>query len=157
MSPVACPDCGREGFDTAPACLGCGRAFAHGAPPKTAIRLGTSRLVVSACALGGVVLIAIGVSVRDRPGRAPVSQAQSEARALHPAAEKYRVEHPSEPCPTMEVLRAKLEISSMTPIVDPWGTTYAVVCNGEDDVTIVSAGPDKTLRSGDDIRVPEGL
>jgi hypothetical protein len=51
-------------------------------------------------------------------------------------------------------LRAEKEISERTNVQDPWGTTYKVLCT-DDDVTVLSFGPDKVQGTDDDIRIPE--
>ena len=35
-------------------------------------------------------------------------------------------------------------------VVDPWGTTYAIECRG-DDIVVTSAGPDRAFGTADDI------
>jgi len=103
-----------------------------------------------------VGLIAGGVAVVAVPkfAEAQKKQAQTDARTIHPAAEKYRVDHPSDGCPTVELLREKKELSQSSKLTDPWDTPYKVVCS-EEDVVIVSFGPDKKENTADDIRIPE--
>ena len=103
-----------------------------------------------------VGLIAGGVAVVAVPkyAEAQKKQAQTDARTIHPAAEKYRVDHPGEQCPTVELLREKKELSQASKITDPWDTPYKIFC-GEEDVAVMSFGPDKKENTNDDIRVPE--
>jgi general secretion pathway protein G len=103
-----------------------------------------------------VGLIAGGVAVVAVPKyqESQKNQAKIDARTIHPVAEKYRVDHPGEPCPTVELLRDKKELSAASKITDPWDTPYKIVCN-DDDTYIMSAGPDKREGTPDDIRIPE--
>jgi len=103
-----------------------------------------------------VGLIAGGVAVVAVPkyAEAQKKQAQIDARTIHPAAEKYRVDHPGDQCPTVELLREKKELSQASKITDPWDTPYKILC-GEEDVAVLSMGPDKKENTADDIRIPE--
>jgi len=60
-----------------------------------------------------VGLIAGGVAVVAVPKyqEAQKKQAQIDARTIHPAAEKYRVDHTGEGCPTVELLREKKDLT----------------------------------------------
>lgn len=102
-----------------------------------------------------VGLIAGGVAVVAVPKyqESQKNQAKIDARTIHPVAEKYRVDHPGV-CPTVEQLRAEKELSAASKITDPWDTPYKIVC-GDDDLYVLSAGPDKKEGSPDDIRIPE--
>jgi general secretion pathway protein G len=103
-----------------------------------------------------VGLIAGGVAVVAVPKyqESQKNQAKIDARTIHPVAEKYRIDHPGEPCPTVELLRDKKELSAASKITDPWDTPYKIVCT-DDDTSVVSFGPDKKEGTGDDIRIPE--
>lgn len=103
-----------------------------------------------------VGLIAGGVAVVAVPKyqESQKNQAKIDARTIHPVAEKWRVDHPGQTCPTVEQLRAEKELSAASKITDPWDTPYKIVCN-EEDVAVLSLGPDKKEGSADDIRIPE--
>lgn len=103
-----------------------------------------------------VGLIAGGVAVVAVPKyqESQKNQAKIDARTIHPVAEKYRVDHPGSPCPTVEQLRAERELSAASKITDPWDSPYKIVC-GDDDVAVLSLGPDKKENTTDDIRIPE--
>ena len=102
-----------------------------------------------------VGLIAGGVAVVAVPKyqESQKNQAKIDARTIHPVAEKYKVDHPGQ-CPTVEQLRAEKELSAASKITDPWDTPYKIVC-GDDDIYVVSFGPDKKENTNDDIRIPE--
>ncbi len=101
-------------------------------------------------------LIAGGVAVVAVPqfANAQKKQAQTDSRTIHPVAEKYRVDHPGDGCPTVELLREKRELSAAAKLTDPWDSPYKIVC-GDEDVTVLSLGPDKKEGTADDIRIPE--
>lgn len=103
-----------------------------------------------------VGLIAGGVAVVAVPKyqQAQKKQAHTDAITIHPVAEKYRVDHPGDQCPTVAELRAARELSATSKLTDPWDTPYQIVC-GEDMVTVLSLGPDKKEGTKDDIRVPD--
>lgn len=102
-----------------------------------------------------VGLIAGGVAVVAIPkyAESQKNQAKIDARTIHPVAEKYKVDHPGQ-CPTVEQLRAEKELSAASKITDPWDTPYAIRCQDE-DISVVSFGPDKKEGTADDIRIPD--
>jgi prepilin-type N-terminal cleavage/methylation domain-containing protein len=73
------------------------------------------------------------------------------ARLLRDAAGAWRSEHPD--CPTPTQLREERYVDRGASLEDAWGTPYAIVCEAE-DVTVVSAGPDKQPNTPDDLREP---
>ena len=102
-----------------------------------------------------VGLIAGGVAVVAVPkfAEAQKNQAKIDARSIHPVAEKYLVDHPGQ-CPTVEQLRAEKELSAASKITDPWDTPYKNVC-ADEELMVLSFGPDKKENTKDDIRIPE--
>ncbi|MBX3233666.1 MAG: prepilin-type N-terminal cleavage/methylation domain-containing protein [Labilithrix sp.] len=103
-----------------------------------------------------VGLIAGGVAVVAIPkyAEAQKKQAKNDVLAIHPVAEKYRVDHPGS-CVTVEQLKAEKELSPGSKITDPWDTPYKINC-ADDETYVLSAGPDKKEGTADDIRIPEG-
>ena len=102
-----------------------------------------------------VGLIAGGVAVVAIPkyAKAQKDQSKNDIMAIHPIAEKYRVDHTGT-CPTVEQLRAEKELSATSKITDPWDTPYQIRC-ADDETYVLSFGPDKKENTADDIRVPE--
>ena len=102
-----------------------------------------------------VGLIAGGVAVVAVPKyqESQKHQAKIDARTIHPVAEKYKVDHPGV-CPTVEQLRAEKELSAASKVTDPWDSPYKIIC-GDDDIMVLSFGPDKKENTNDDIRIPE--
>jgi hypothetical protein len=58
-------------------------------------------------------------------------------------------------CPTPEALVADHAIDFASEVRDQWGNPFKIICEEDDDVTIMSAGADKKEGTADDIRVPE--
>lgn len=104
-------------------------------------------------AIIGLIAGAISVAVIPKLTEARKEQAKNDALALHPIAEKYRADRPGDACPTIELLKERKELSNTSKITDPWETPYKVVCT-EDEVFVVSFGPDKKEGTADDIKVP---
>ena len=104
-----------------------------------------------------VGLIAGGVAVVAVPKyqESQKNQAKIDARTIHPVAEKYKVDHPGV-CPTVEQLRAEKELSAASKVTDPWDSPYKIIC-GDDDIMVLSFGPDKKENTNDDIRIPEAV
>jgi general secretion pathway protein G len=102
-----------------------------------------------------VGLIAGGVAVVAIPkyAESQKKQAKIDSQTIHPVAEKYRVDHPGNQCPTVEQLRAEKELGATSKITDPWDTPYAIRC-ADDELYVLSFGPDKKEGTNDDIRVP---
>lgn len=101
-----------------------------------------------------VGLIAGGIAVVAIPKytQAMLDTAKNNAIEIHRIAEAWRAMHSTE-CPTVERLRAEKEIAATAKITDPWDNPYKIVC-GDEDLQVVSFGPDKKENTKDDIRVP---
>ena len=122
---------------------------------RHALRRGVT-LIEILIVLAIVGLIAGGVAVVAVPAfaKAQIKQAQTDARTIHPVAEKYRVDHSGDQCPTVELLREKNELSKTSKVTDPWDTPYKILC-GDEEITVFSFGPDKKENTADDIRIPD--
>ncbi len=103
-------------------------------------------------------LIAGGVAVVAIPKfqQARIDQAKIDLRTIHPVAEKWRIDHVGEECPTVERLRAERELSTAAKLSDPWDSPYKIFC-GDDEVIVSSFGPDRKEGTQDDIRIPEAI
>ncbi len=122
---------------------------------RRALRRGVT-LIEILIVLAIVGLIAGGVAVVAVPAfaKAQIKQAQTDARTIHPVAEKYRVDHSGDQCPTVELLREKNELSKTSKVTDPWDMPYKILC-GDEEITVSSFGPDKKENTADDIRIPD--
>jgi general secretion pathway protein G len=95
---------------------------------------------------GGVAAVAI-----PKLKQAQIDEAKIGARTMQPIADKYRAEHPTEECPTAQLLKDKKEITKAT---DPWEKPYVIECDS-DDLYVISGGPDQKVGTADDITHPE--
>jgi hypothetical protein len=79
--------------------------------------------------------------------------AKLNASAWRRSVGVWRMGHPGEECPSVARLRADKIVDKESNIADPWGSTYSIVCT-EDDIKVISAGPDKKIGTPDDIVAP---
>ncbi len=80
--------------------------------------------------------------------------AKLNASELRHAAGVWKLSHPGEECPTVARLRADKIVDKESNTADPWGSPYSIVCTEDDDITVISAGPDKKIGTPDDIVAP---
>jgi general secretion pathway protein G len=93
---------------------------------------------------------AVAVYKHLEAGRQRVSRIG--ARLMRDAAGAWRSDHPGD-CPTATQLRDARYVDRGASVEDAWGTPYAILCEAE-DVTVVSAGPDRQANTPDDLREP---
>jgi len=82
------------------------------------------------------------------------TQAKTGARVVRTAIQQWQAANNETSCPTMSQLIHEKHLDSGTNTNDPWGQPYELRCS-DDEVTVVSAGPDKKKSTKDDIAVPE--
>jgi hypothetical protein len=102
-----------------------------------------------------VVCAAVAGLVALQPERtfrcgSQTSVARHDIQSLHQVSEMYRASNPGAPCPTVDELIKKRELSRTSSRVDPWGHPYKVFCGADETVT-ASAGPDGQPGTGDDL------
>jgi len=103
-------------------------------------------------AIIGLIAGGAAVAVLPKFAEAKIKAAKTSMKVIQPVADRYRADHPGQ-CPTMEQLRADKELSAGTDINDPWGKPYKIVC-ADDEVYVVSSGPDAKESSNDDLKFP---
>ena len=84
---------------------------------------------------------------------AQIETASQSAREIRNAVTRYRARG-TDQCPTVTQLVSEKEIDSASKVDDPWGTGFRIEC-GEDEVWVMSNGPDKKEGTADDISVPK--
>ena len=82
--------------------------------------------------------------------------ARLSASSLRRLVGTWRLTHPGEDCPNVARLRTDKLIDGESSSSDPWGSPYAIKCP-DDDVVVMSSGPDKKAGTDDDIVVPAGI
>ena len=102
-------------------------------------------------------LSAAGVTVAVLPKfqEAQVKTTETNAREIRNAIQRWRGLKGGTDCPTISQLVQDKEIDSASKVDDAWGSPFKIQCT-EDDVIIMSAGPDKKEGTKDDIIVPKG-
>lgn len=100
-------------------------------------------------------LIAAGavVAIMPRWREAQIRTTETNAKSLRTAVGLWQGAHAAGDCPTTSQLLSDRYLDKAGKAEDAWGTPYKVVC-ANDDVTVVSSGPDKRDGTGDDIVVP---
>lgn len=79
------------------------------------------------------------------------SASLSDAGQIAAAAASFRAEH-SEGCPTPSQLEEDGFLSHATRTDDAWGNRFRVRCD-DDQIVVISAGPDAIPNNADDLRV----
>lgn len=95
-----------------------------------------------------LVAVAAGFAVMPTYNRARIRQAKTDAMSIRQMAVAYELEFGA--CPSLQELIDKQVISSATTTRDPWGSPFAISCDGAEP-TVISAGPDQELNTEDDI------
>jgi general secretion pathway protein G len=102
----------------------------------------------------GLIAGGVAIAVLPRLKESQIRLTQTSARSLRQAAETWRASHPSDQCPTPQVMLQDRTIDSASKVTDAWDSPYKITCE-EDETIVSSAGPDKKDGTADDIRIPE--
>lgn len=105
-------------------------------------------VAIMAMLAGGVAL-----ALLPRFKEAQVSTAKTGATVLRRAVQDWQRLNNEVTCPTISQLVQGKHIDSASNTDDPWGQTYVMMCT-DDEVFVMSAGPDKKRDTKDDISVP---
>ena len=102
-------------------------------------------------------MVAGGVTVFALPKyrEAQEKSAETGARVIRSAIQDWQRVNNEVSCPTVSQLVQDKHIDSAANTDDPWGQEYILTCT-DDDIAVLSKGPDKKRGSSDDIRVPKG-
>jgi general secretion pathway protein G len=103
-----------------------------------------------------LAMVAGGVAAFALPKfkEAQKSQAETGARVMRTAIQQWQAANSESTCPSISQLVQEKHIDPGQSTNDPWAQPYTFVCS-DDDVTVVSAGPDKKKGTKDDISVPK--
>src|SRR5688500_17472779 len=128
------------------------RQFASKARSVRGVTLFEVLIVVAILAMvgGGVAAFALP-RFRD----AQKTSAESGARVVRTAIQQWQAANNETVCPTISQLVQEKHLDSGTSTNDPWGQPFLLVC-ADDEVTVLSSGPDKKKGTKDDISVPKG-
>ena len=104
-----------------------------------------------------LAMVAGGVAVFALPKfrESQIKQAETGARVIRQAVQQWQAANNETSCPTVSQLVQEKQLDSAQNTNDPFGQAYILSCS-EDDVTVISQGPDKKKGTKDDISVPKG-
>jgi general secretion pathway protein G len=105
-------------------------------------------VAIMAMLAGGVALFAL-----PKFKEAQVSTAKTSAQVIRRAVQDWQRVNNEVTCPTMSQLVEGKHIDSASNMDDPWGQAYLLLCT-DDEVFVMSAGPDKKRDTKDDLSVP---
>ena len=105
-----------------------------------------------------LAMVAGGVAVFAIPqfNKAQKSTAETGARTIRQAAQTWQTTNTDSSCPTVSQLIQEKHLDPGQQTADPWGEEYVISCT-EDDIVVLSKGPDKKRGTKDDIQVPQGV
>jgi hypothetical protein len=165
---TSCRACHNPVSAEALACPACGQP--PSSPARTPRFLNLPTLILLLLVLGGIGTVGyIATSVARETANAAKIKADADVIGL--AAEKYRHDHPRKMnseyimpahdanCPTLALLQANGYARGWpaTVTLDPWNSAYDIYCDpdglDDDEVTIVSVGPDRQRQTNDDIKI----
>jgi general secretion pathway protein G len=109
--------------------------------------------VLIVVAIMSMMAAAVVVAVIPKFKDAQIKNADQNAREIRNAVTRYR-SRGTDTCPTMTQLVSEKEIDSASKLDDPWGSAYKIEC-AEDEVYVLSPGPDKKENTADDISIPK--
>ena len=103
-----------------------------------------------------IAMVASGVAVFALPRfkEAQIKTADTGARVIRSAVQNWQRVNNESSCPTISQLVQEKELDSAANTADPWGEDYVLSC-ADDDVTVISKGPDKKKGTPDDVSVPK--
>ena len=107
-------------------------------------------VVILAMIAGGVAFFAL-----PQFNKAKVNTAEGAARVIRQAASQWQATNNETSCPTMSQLVQDKLLDPGQNTADPWGQPFSITC-GDEDVMVVSGGPDKKKGTKDDIVIPKG-
>jgi prepilin-type N-terminal cleavage/methylation domain-containing protein len=109
--------------------------------------------IVVAIAIIAMISAAITVAVIGHKKTAEISLTTSNAETIRMGVKTWWVYHDSASCPTVRALVADGTLDRGKVDFDAWHQPWQIKCE-DNDVTIISRGPDKLPDTEDDIRVP---
>jgi general secretion pathway protein G len=104
-----------------------------------------------------LAMIAGGVAFFALPqfNKAKINTAEGAARVIRQAASQWQATNNETSCPTMSQLVQDKLLDPGQNTADPWGQPFAITC-ADEDVMVLSGGPDKKKGTKDDIVIPKG-
>ena len=103
-----------------------------------------------------IAMVAGGATVFALPRyrEAQIKTAEASARTVRAAVQNWQATSNETSCPTISQLVQEKHLDSASNTQDPWGQPFHLTCT-EDEVFVLSSGPDKKKGTKDDIQVPK--
>jgi len=103
-----------------------------------------------------IAMVAGGATVFALPRYrdAQKKSAETWARTIRAAVQNWQSTTNETSCPTVSQLVQEKHLDSGSSTLDPWGQPFQLTC-AEDEVFVLSTGPDKKKGTKDDIQVPK--
>jgi len=109
-----------------------------------------------AIAIIAMVSGGIAVAVIKKKKDADISLTRTNAQEIRAGVKSWWHTHDSGTCPNIKMLMADGELEKSKAVEhDAWQQPWHLKCD-ENDITVLSSGPDKVPDTEDDIRVPNG-
>jgi len=106
-----------------------------------------------------MALIATGVAFAVIPmlGEARENQTVTDMQVIRQASTVYMIQHNDE-CPSSvgDLVEGRL-LTQAARTTDAWGSEFSIQCDSGGEPVVVSAGADRQMGSGDDIRTDQAL
>ncbi len=103
-----------------------------------------------------IAMVAGGAAVFALPQyrKAQIKNTETWARTIRAAVQNWQAATNEISCPTISQLVQEKQLDPGSATADPWGQQFTLNCT-EDEVFVLSAGPDKKKGTKDDIQVPK--
>lgn len=110
--------------------------------------------IIVAIAIIAMVSAGVTVAIIGHFNKAKITMTRTNAQAIRSAIKTWWLENDGSTCPDIKTLVADGAIDRGKKVgEDAWAQPWRIVCE-QNDVTVVSKGPDKLPETEDDIRVP---
>jgi len=103
-----------------------------------------------------IAMVAGGVTIFALPKykEAQIKSAETWARTIRAAVQNWQAANNEYSCPTISQLVQEKHLDPASSTTDPWGQPFILNCS-DDEVFVLSAGPDKKKGTKDDIQIPK--
>lgn len=119
------------------------------------LHMTSKRAKIAVLIVVGLATLSVFAFARFFTGRSPCqhSNTATNAREIRAAAMRWKTMNASAKCPSINTLVEDREIHRASKVTDCWAQPFLVLCE-DDDIVVISSGPDKVLGTNDDIKAP---
>lgn len=122
-------------------------------PRRVRVRGVTLVEILVVVAIMGLIAGGVGLAVFSHWQDARIRTAQTDARQIRAGVKAWCLGRGDDSCPSVRDLIEGGILDRDNTGVDVWGGEWQLDCR-QGDVTVISAGPDRTKGTSDDIRIP---